>query len=110
LSYWRKLPGKYLNGQIVRKDENGDALSVEYRPNNHWTFGVDWMYMFDKKGTRYPSWNYSAVNPSTNDRYIKHNGNMVVLSLTYSADFGSIFRTARRSLNNSDNSSSLLKM
>lgn len=110
LSYWRKLPGKYLNGQTVRKDENGDALSVEYKPDNHWTIGVDWMYMFDKKGTRYPSWNYSAVNPSTNDRYIKHNGNMVVLSLTYSADFGSIFRTARRSLNNSDNSSSILKM
>ncbi len=110
LSYWRKIPGKYLNGQTVRKDENGDALSIEYKPDNHWTIGVDWMYMFDKKGTRYPSWNYSAVNPSTNDRYIKHNGNMVVLSLTYSADFGSIFRTARRSLNNSDNSSSILKL
>lgn len=68
------------------------------------------MYMFDKKGTRYPAWNYSAVNPSYRERYIKNNGNMIVLSATYSADFGSIFRSSRRSLNNSDNGTSLLKL
>ncbi len=110
VSYWRKLPGKYLNGHYVGKDENGDALSLEYAPDKHWTIGVDWMYMFDKKGTRYPAWNYSAVNPSYRERYIKNNGNMIVLSATYSADFGSIFRSSRRSLNNSDNGSSLLKL
>lgn len=110
VSYWRKLPGKYLNGHYVGKDENGDALSLEYTPDKHWTIGVDWMYMFDKKGTRYPAWNYSAVNPSYRERYIKNNGNMIVLSATYSADFGSIFRSSRRSLNNSDNGSSLLKL
>ena len=110
VSYWRKLPGKYLNGHYVGKDENGDALSLEYAPDKHWTIGVDWMYMFDKKGTRYPAWDYSAVNPSYRERYIKNNGNMIVLSATYSADFGSIFRSSRRSLNNSDNGSSLLKL
>lgn len=110
ISYWRKIPGKYLNGHSVGKDENGDALSFEFQPDNHWTFGVDWMYMFDIKGTKYPSWNYSAVNPSFSERYIKNNGNMIVLSLSYSADFGSIFRSARRTLNNTDNASSLLKM
>lgn len=110
ISYWRKLPGKYLNGHYVGKDENGDALQFEWQPNKHWTVGASWMYMFDKKGTRYPSWNYSSVNPSYCERYIKNNGNMVVLSVSYSADFGSIFRTARRNLNNSDNGSSLLKL
>gem|GEM_PF-3667711 len=35
---------------------------------------------------------------------------MVVLSVSYSADFGSIFSTARRNLNNSDNGTSLLKL
>lgn len=68
------------------------------------------MYMFDKKGTKYPAWSYSNVNPYYRERYIKNNGNMFVLSISYSADFGSIFRSSRRSLNNSDNSSSLLKM
>lgn len=110
ISYWRKLPGKYLNGHYVGKDENGDALQFEWQPNKHWTVGASWMYMFDRKGTRYPSWNYSSVNPSYCERYIKNNGNMVVLSVSYSADFGSIFRTARRNLNNSDNGSSLLKL
>lgn len=110
ISYWRKLPGKYLNGHYVGKEENGDALQFEWQPNKHWTVGASWMYMFDKKGTRYPSWNYSSVNPSYCEHYIKNNGNMIVLSVSYSADFGSIFRTARRNLNNTDNGSSLLKL
>lgn len=110
LAYWRKLPGKYLNGYYVGKDENGDALQFEWQPDKHWTIGLSWMYMFDRKGTRYPSWDYSDVNPSRNDRYIKNNANMVVIGISYSADFGSIFRTAKRSLNNTDSGSSLLKM
>lgn len=110
LAYWRKFPGKYLSGYTVYKDENGDMLQVAYQPDKHWMLTASWMYMFDSKGTRYPSWNYSPVNPSVSDRFIRNNSNMVVLSASYSADFGSIFRTGRRSLNNSDNASSLLKM
>ncbi len=110
ISYWRKLPSKFLNGQSVSKEENGDALQFDYKPNSHWTLGASWMYMFDRKGTRYPEWNYSAVNPYYRDRYIKNNANMIVLSVSYNADFGSIFRTANRNLNNSDSGSSLLKL
>lgn len=110
ISYWRKIPGKYLSGHSVGKDENGDALQVEYKPDKHWTLGVSWTYMFDKKGTRYPSWNYSAVNPSTSRRWIENNANMVVLQVNYTADFGSIFRPGRRNLNNKDTDSSLLKL
>lgn len=110
ISYWRKIPGKYLSGNRVGKAENGDALSFEYQPDKHWTLGASWMYMFESKGTQYPAWGYSSVNPYYRERYIKNNGNMVVLSVSYSTDFGSIFRSLRRSLNNSDNGSSLLKM
>ncbi len=110
VSYWRRVPGKYLNGNYVGKYENGDALSVEFKPGSHWTLGVDWMYMFERRGSQYPSWSYSPVNPSSSDRYIRNNGNMVVLSASYSADFGTLFRSSRRSLNNSDNASSLLKL
>lgn len=110
VSYWREFPGKYLSGSHKWKGENGDSLSFEWRPDKHWTVGASWMYMFDKKGTRYPSWDLSPVNPSTRDRYIKNNSNMVVLSVSYTTDFGSIFRSARRNLNNSDNGSSLLQM
>ena len=110
VSYWREFPGKYLSGSNKWKGENGDSLSFEWRPDKHWTVGASWMYMFDKKGTRYPSWDLSPVNPSTRDRYIKNNSNMVVLSVSYTTDFGSIFRSVRRNLNNSDNGSSLLPM
>lgn len=110
VSYWRKLPGKYLGGQYVSKAENGDALSFQFAPGKHWIIGADWMYMFDRKGTRYPSWNLSSTSPRSSERHISNNANMLVLSVTYQADFGSIFRTGRRSLNNSDSGSSLLKL
>lgn len=110
ISYWRKIPGKYLSGNSVGKDENGDTLRFEFQPDKHWTVGAAWMYMFDKKGTQYPYWGYSSVNPYYRERYIENNANMIVISLSYSADFGSIFRSSRRSLNNSDSSSSLLKL
>lgn len=109
ISYWRKLPGKYLNGQEVRKDENGDSFSFSYKPDKHWVLNASWMYMFEKNGTSYPMWDYSKANPIVRSRHIRDNANMVVLSVTYSADFGSIFRSMKRSLNNSDESSSLLK-
>ncbi len=110
ISYWRTIPGKYLSGHTAGKGENGDAIQVQYKPNKHWTLGASWMYMFETKGTQYPAWDYSLVSPNYRERYIKDNGNMVVLSAVYTADFGSIFRSARRSLNNSDNGSSLLKL
>lgn len=110
VSYGRSLPGKSLWGNVVEKEENYDNLQVDYKPNKHWTVGLGWMFMFSKHGTQYPSWDYSKINPSYTDRYIKDNANMVMLSVSYSADFGSIFRTARRNLNNSDNGSALLKM
>lgn len=110
ISYWRKIPGKYLSGHYVMKDENGDVLSFEFNPDKHWTLGVGWMYMFTPKGTQYPTWSYSEVNPAYRERYIKNNGNMVVLSVSYNADFGAIFRSAKRNLNNSDTGSSLLRL
>lgn len=110
VSLWQKIPGKYLSGYMIQNNENGNALSFEYKPNKHWELGVHWMYMFERKGTKYPSWDYSQTAPGHTDRYIKDNSNMVCLSASYSADFGSIFRSGKRSLNNSDNSSSLLKL
>lgn len=109
-SYYHKFPGKYLYAQTVGRDENGNALQVSYRPDRHWTFSLSWMYMFDGHGTKYPSWTYSSVNPSWRDRNIRENANMVCLSINYTADFGTIFHTARRTLNNSDSGSAILKL
>lgn len=110
ISYYHNFPGKELSGYSISKGENSDMLQVEFHPNKHWTIGAAWWYMFNKKGSKYPSWSYSPVNPSTGERYIKDNGNMVTLSATYTTDFGSLFkRNTRRSLNNADSNSSLLK-
>lgn len=109
VGYWRNFPGKYLSGHSVGKEENVDTLEIDWKASDHWTIEASWMYMFDHKGTRYPSWNYSSVHPSVSSRYISNNANMVVLSVSYTTDFGSIFRSASRSLKNSDSGSSLLK-
>lgn len=110
ISYYHTFPGKSLNGYFVSKAENGNGLQVEFRPNKHWTVGASCLYMFEKKGSKYPNWSFSPVNPSETNRYIKDNSNMVCLSATYTADFGALFkRNTRRSLNNSDHNNSLLK-
>lgn len=110
LQYWRKFPGKSVDGYYVYKNENADQLSLNYTVSDNLKLSAAWMYMFEPKGTRYPNWSYSAVNPSYTERNISNNANMVVLSLTYNANFGSIFRTSKRSLNNSDTDSSILKL
>lgn len=110
ISYWRSFPGKSLWGQMVQRAENGDALSFSYKPNKHWTLEAQWMYMFESGGTYYPSWDYSLTAPAVTKRHIKENGNMVVISASYSADFGSLFRSSRRSLNNADSGDALLKL
>ena len=109
ISYWRKLPAKTLSGYMVSQEENGDALSFEWKPNRHFSVELSWNYMFDPKGTKYPTWNYSEINPGHRERYIKNNGNMVLLSVSYNTDFGSIFRTGRRSLENKDSGSAILQ-
>jgi hypothetical protein len=109
VSYTRKFPGKTLYGYVESRDENFDLLDVKYVPNDHWSISAGWWYMFDKKGTKYPSWSNSAAYTSTLDRYIKDNANMIVLSVSYSTNFGTFFNSGRRSLNNSDNGSSLLR-
>jgi hypothetical protein len=109
VSYSRNLPGKTLTGYYVSKDENNDMIDIEYKPDNHWTLTAGWWFMFDKKGTKYPSWSYSPVNPNSSERYIKDNGNMFVISASYSLDFGTLFNSGKRSLHNSDSGSALFK-
>lgn len=110
ISYYRKFPGKNLYGTRVSKEENSDMLQFQYRPDKHWTLAASWMYMFETAGTKYYRWDYSPANPGTSYRHISSNANMAVFTVSYSADFGSIFRTGRRGLHNSDNGSSLLKL
>ncbi len=107
ISYYGRIPSKYLSGHYVGKGENGNNLSVSWRPDKHWSVEASWYNCFDSKGFKYPQENISTVNPSKSERWIKDNGNMLAISISYSADFGSIFRTAKRGLNNSDSGTSL---
>lgn len=107
ISYYGRLPAKYLSGHYIGKGENGNNLSLSWRPDKHWTIEASCYNFLDRKGFRYPQESISSVNPSKTERWIKDNGNMLAVSISYSADFGSIFRTARRGLNNSDRGTAL---
>lgn len=107
IGYGRTFPSKNLYAQMVSKGENNSNLSVSYKPNKHWVIDASVFYVFTKHGCEYPQWSYEASHPSYTQRYIKDDGNMFVLSVSYTADFGSIFRTAKRTLNNSDNGSAI---
>lgn len=109
VQYTQAFPRRFVWGYDERRSENSSQLSFQYRPEKHWSIGVAWMCPFQPKGLQYPTKSYSPVNPSKRDRYIKNNGNMVMLSVSYDTNFGSIFRSGRRKLNNADRSSSLLK-
>lgn len=99
----------FLDANIQAAYHQGPSrFTLSYSPS--WRDVAKVEDMFECGGTYYPSWDYSPVAPSVSRRHIKDNANMVVLSLTYSTDFGSIFRSSRRSLNNSDSGSSLLKL
>lgn len=108
-NYWRKFPMSSLQGTVVVKEENGDALGIDYKPDSKLTIGVQWMYMFSPLGASYPTRDLSEINPAVTERFIHNSGNMVLLSITYHADFGKIFRTSRRTLNNVDTDSGILR-
>lgn len=109
-SYTRSFPGKQLAGYGATRGEDTDILDLSYRLGRHWTFGASWWFILRSNGATYKEWSYSPVNPSQTTRHIKDDANMVTLTVTYTADFGSLFRSGRRSLNNSDSGSTINKL
>lgn len=107
ITYWRKIPGKYLDGQTIYKEENGDMLSFTYKPNSRLSIEAGWWYMFENKGTKYFSQDLSAISPGFQRSNIKNNANMFVLTLTYTDDFGRNFDTSKRTLQNKDTGSAI---
>lgn len=110
IGYWQSFPSKSLYGHGLTRGEIGNALSVEFKPDDHWVFGAKCLYLFSKNGSSYLSKGLSEVNPNVSLRRFKSDRNMIMLSVRYTADFGSIFRTGQRSLNNSDKGSSIMKI
>lgn len=110
ITYWRKFPGKYLNGQTIENDENGDLLSFTYKTTKNLSIELSWWYMFEKKGTRYISKELSSISPGHQFTYIKNNSNMIVLTLNYTIDFGRKLDTTKRTLKNKDTESAIYKL
>lgn len=110
IRYWQSFPLKSLYGHSLSRGEIRNTLGVDFKPDDHWSFGARCSYLFSKNGLSYLSKGLSEVNPNVSLRRFKSDRNMIVLSVRYTADFGSIFRAGQRSLNNSDKGSSIMKI
>lgn len=109
ISYFRNIPAKWLNGNVVYKDRNSDGLKFSYRPNSHWMFDVAWYYMFEKKGVKIRQESMSLVNPGITNRNIQNMGNMVTLTVGYNINIGKNYNSENRNLENKDSNSAILK-
>ncbi|MBD5176831.1 MAG: hypothetical protein HDT05_05375 [Bacteroidales bacterium] len=76
--------------------EKMNYLSVQYRPIQNLSIGIQWAYMFDKKGwtsilnTKSPEYNYKS------ERQIHNNTNWIRLILSYNLNFGTAPKTKDR--------------
>lgn len=109
ISYFRNIPAKWLQGNVVYKDRNSDGLKFAYTPNSHWSFSVGWLYMFEKRGAKVRQENLSKVNPGKTLRDIRNMGNMVTLSVGYNFKTGKDYNSINRNLENKDSGSAILK-
>jgi hypothetical protein len=67
-------------------------------------------YPFDKRGWKWGEESLSKANPGSTHVYIRDNGCMLVLGLSYSLNFGNGLKKLSKSLNNIDSTSNILKV
>lgn len=110
VSYARNFPGKGQEGFDRSPNfESYDALSVSFKPDNHWKFDLSYCYMFRdwKHWTKTISDHYVSYN----SRSIKTCSNLVWITVTYNVDFGKQFTTKgkQRTLQLQDNQKGFLQ-
>lgn len=110
LSAYYMKPQKQLIGENVITTENNADISLAYRPKNNLSLMLTCMYPFSKKGSEYKTENLSVNNPSRKEIYIADNANMLLLQVNYTLNFGKNLKKSRRSLNNRDTESGILKL
>lgn len=109
LSAYYIKPKKQLLIQTIDYSENNSQISLGYRYKG-WDFLAAVKYPFESSGWHWEEENLSAVNPSRTEVFIKDNSRMLVLSVTYSLDFGIGLKKSNKNLNNTDKASSILKV
>lgn len=111
VQYSKSFPTWFLNGYKYSTLEHIDYLTLQFRPNKHWTFSAGWYYMFSKKGWEYEEKIFSPEYNAFREREIHNSCNWVRLTISYDLSFGELFRQkgSGRKLNNSDKDTMVTK-
>lgn len=90
---------KYLNGNNIGVGERMSQIYAQYKYRNLY-FAAMWLCPFQNDGYKYETTHLSKVNPGYTVNWTKNNGNMVILSISYQANFGKSFKKNHKTLNN----------
>ncbi len=88
-----------LSGNTYASPERWNTITAQYRWRN-WFFNVTAVNLFTKRGGRYHSWSDTPAH-TYEDRVDIHNcGNMIMLGVTYRANFGKSMNKGKRTVRN----------
>lgn len=107
--YSQAFPGMqiYSNGRYTSQ-EDYNQFRLSYNLGKHWSFDAIWMWPFRKESKSRTEIN-SSVYVANSTQYIRDELNSVKLSITYQGNFGTIFKSGRRSLENRDTGNGILR-
>jgi hypothetical protein len=109
LSGYYAKPQKSLVAETIDLGDNNSQVSLGFKHKNLNVLAAV-KYPFDKRGWKWGEESLSKVNPGSTHVYIRDNGCMLVLGLSYSLNFGKGLKKLSKSLNNIDSTSNILKV
>lgn len=110
ISYYHTLPGmaRYSDSRYTA-NETINQIQASYRLGKSWAFNARWMWPFNKKGWVHKTETLTDVYTHYSHRSIIDEVNGLVISCSYTGDFGTIFNTGRRTLQNTDRGGGVLR-
>ena len=107
MGQFRKVQN-YLFGETIKKNENQTALMVMYTKQN-FQAGLGVMFPFTNN-YKVGKERISAVAPFRSETFVRETGQMFVLRVGYTFEFGRKHKAGNKALNNSDTDSGIINM
>lgn len=99
--YYFETAQRYLDAESVYGGENSSNLEVSYKYKNI-KVGLGCVLLGYAKGYDYTAETHSRYFVSNTHQTIKNNGNMAYITVSWNFSHGRTYKTAERSMNNSD--------
>ncbi len=97
-----------LIGETYNRAERQQYIYAQYSVKQ-WAFNLTWHCPFNTQGYVYKSECWSKVHPLSHSNNIGNNGNMIVLGVTWKANFGKSFKKGQKTLQNGGYDSGIVR-